>query len=405
MKAYRTFKILFIALVFSVFLSGSPESQQPVKPSQVEKEALQFYQQRELGASQNIRSRIQTLREVIRAKNYTFQVGYTTAMDYKIEQITGLVAPPNLKELIQKQKPAAEKLLDKKIMASMQATCPATAASFDWRGANGTTPVRDQRGCGSCWAFATHGAFEGSYRITNKLPIDSSEQDTLDCNPWGYGCGGGWWAFQYLVDTGSAKELDYLYTATQGTCQTNVTRPYKAKTWGYVSNQEIPSIPELKQALCQYGPLAIAVLVTPFFHAYTGGVFNERAKTWQASTQYAYGDLVKPASGNIYVCITAGGSGSAEPSWPLPTPGNPAPTVNDGTVTWQYLGVINHGVTLIGWDDNKGAWLIKNSWGFGWGETGGYGIERGYMWISYDCDNIGLGAAWVQALEKPPNCD
>jgi cathepsin L len=110
---------------------------------------------------------------------------------------------------------------------------------------------------------------------------------------------------------------------------------FQAETWNVVRDDvKIPNSSDLKQALCEHGPLAVAVNVTNLFQAYTGGVFNENASN------------------------------------------NP----DD----------INHAVTLVGWDDNKKAWLIKNSWGTGWG-------ENGYMWIAYGSNNIGYGAAWVDA--------
>lgn len=337
MRGYRISQMFVMVLVILGMLQSVSAGQKLITPKGV----VIDYQQRELKALPAIKAKLEELRKGIKGRELTFEVGYTTAMDFTIAQITGLRVPIDLLQQAKKQDVLAEKLLGRELVLKFLKQCSSTASSFDWRAHNGSTGIRDQGGCGSCWAFATHGAFEGAYAIHNNALIDSSEQDTLDCSGAGT-CGGGWWAHQYLIDTGSAKETDYPYTAQDGTCKTNISRPYKAVAWGYVdSSRQIPEVKALKNALCQYGPLSVAVRVTTAFQAYTSGVFND----------------------------------------------------NDP-------GTVNHGVTLIGWDDKKDAWLIKNSWGTGWGESG-------YMWIAYNSNSIGYGAAWVQTEEPtptPPPC-
>ncbi|MCS7292360.1 MAG: C1 family peptidase [Gloeomargarita sp. SKYBB_i_bin120] len=42
----------------------------------------------------------------------------------------------------------------------------------------------------------------------------------------------------------------------------------------------------------------------------------------------------------------------------------------------------NHAVQLVGWDDKRQAWRIKNSWETGWGD-GGYGSNNVGYWTVY----------------------
>jgi len=56
---------------------------------------------------------------------------------------------------------------------------------------------------------------------------------------------------------------------------------------------------------------------------------------------------------------------------------------------------INHDVALVGWDDVKGAWIMRNSWGTSW-------ANQGYGWIKYGADSIGTEAVWAVVHGTPP---
>lgn len=275
------------------------------------------------------------------------------AFDLAVRQIAGTVIPKDFLQLARQRslEVVGERGAPTEVrpmLAAGQAADP-EAPSFDWRKLNKVTPVRDQDSCGSCWCFTAVSTFEDSYLLQkggSPTALDASEQYILNCGNTG-GCDGDWYwtAWKFMERVGTATEKDVPYKAIVGPCKRKVKTPYKVLDFGLVSTSDpIPSRDRIKEALCKYGPLAIAVQADNEFVGYKEGLFT----------------------------------------------GFPSEPTNPDAK-------INHAITLIGWDDDKGAWLIKNSWGGDWGSTGDYGSERGYMWIDYDSNNVGFAAAWVKA--------
>jgi len=186
------------------------------------------------------------------------------------------------------------------------------------------TPIKNQASCGSCWAFATIGAMEAAIKMKTGTTYDLSEQYLVSCNTLGYGCNGGWFAFAMCKSPGAIIESCFPYKAVDAPCSycSNPAR-YYLSSYGSVST----TTTKIKNAIYTYGCVAAAVYVNSYFQAYKSGVF----------------------------------SGCQN-------------------------GTVNHAIILCGWDDAKGAWLLKNSWGTGWGQSG-------FMWIKYGCSRVGYGAS------------
>jgi len=208
--------------------------------------------------------------------------------------------------------------------------------SYDLRAQNALTPIKDQDGCGGCWAFAPVGLFEGLIRMMTGKITDLAEQQLIDCIPSGSCSSGGWPpdAMDYMRDNGIVLEQYYPLTYIDGPC--NVQRPsdYYLTEWAeidvwYGSNSISNRIKNIKNAIYSYGPVVVAMEVTDdFAYNYTGGV-------------YVYnGDLSGP----------------------------------------------NHAVCIVGWKDdaaitNGGYWIVRNSWGTAWGENGYCRIAYGQVYI------------------------
>jgi C1A family cysteine protease len=310
----------------------------------------------EVGAPPEVKRKLQQMRGEARSNNLGYTVGNTKALSRPNSELLGDIDDPNVtpeqraeqnrrsQELIERDNQLRQQTIkDKRSQTEMQRTvCSPASQKFHWYGENKVPPIRDQGGCGDCWAFAAVGAYESSYMIVNSKSADASEQYLLDCarvadNKPAGNCTGGLaaLAFTHMSRAGVATRKTVPYTAKERTC-TNPATPYKVITWGYVNpHQDFPSRDEIKKAICDYGPVATRMrVVSENFKAYTGGVYRENVQS-----------------------DDAGGG---------------------------------HAVVLVGWDDSKGAWLMRNSWGKDWG-------LNGYAWMAYGSNRIGRQSTWVRA--------
>lgn len=119
--------------------------------------------------------------------------------------------------------------------------------------------VRNQGNCGSCWDFATTGAFETAQCLATGVLTDLSEQDQLTNNHSAYGCDGGFMTAAWLQDQGETTEALCPYRANDSvSCRG--AKFAKATRWALLgASGRAPTTDEMKAAIVQYKALFVTV--------------------------------------------------------------------------------------------------------------------------------------------------
>merc|ERR1711992_194335 len=192
-----------------------------------------------------------------------------------------------------------------------------TPSHHDWRDEGVLNDVKDQKSCGSCWAFSAVGSTEAAWARAGNGLVSLSEQELVDCGAGD--CNGGWVdrAFDTLLaQGGDCLETDYPYTARNGHgCQLD-----KSKIVASISGYQKVSGDINADTIYENGPHSIYLYANSNFQHYSSGIFDDES------------------------C----------PKLPY-----------------------NHAVVNVGYSTSEGYWTIRNSWAASWGEQGHIRIKSG----------------------------
>ncbi len=243
--------------------------------------------------------------------------------------------------------------------------------SYSLKGKAG--PVEDQGQCGSCWDFALTETLRGSWITNGKDPGRLSFNYLLNCAKEMQGCSGGdFGAASYFVLPKGAPAYgsDGSYNAWQGKCQ---DKPAVASTtsfkllgtdFGAFPNALTPSFQDIAYVVgVLHQPVSVDITVLDSFQKYSGGTYNDCSDS-------------NPKDMNHMVVVEGYTCDKS--------------VDKAGNCVFDDKGNLPAGV---------GKWIIKNSWGSGWGSSG-YITIKATDSKGRKCDSVGTDALFYDLTTK-----
>ncbi len=199
-------------------------------------------------------------------------------------------------------------------------------ATYDLRATGKLTAIRNQGGCGSCWSFAAYGSMESCLMPGESRDFSENNLKNLS-------------GFDIQCCAGGNHQMTTAYLTRWGGPINEVSDPYNQSSC--TSPAGLPIQKHVQD-----------VIFLPDRSSYTD---NDAIK--QAVMTY----------GAVYNTFQWDGT-----------------YYNSGNCAYYYNGAynLNHAVCIVGWDDNfdrtkfstvppaNGAFIVRNSWGTGWGQSG-----------------------------------
>lgn len=215
---------------------------------------------------------------------------------------------------------------------------PALPKNVSWLHLNASKNIKEQGGCGSCWAITAASVLEAHHEIKRKEFVRFSAQELVSCVPNPDECGGQGGckgatielAMKYVTSHGLAKEDENPYKATDLPCKSSLVEMSASGVVEGVGQGQ--------------------------GNAHTGAALGMTG--WTKLPENQMEPLMRAAlEGPVGVSVSGA-------SWSYYNQGIFDDCDKDAT--------IDHAVTLVGFGEEEGTkyWTIQNSWGHRWGEAG-----------------------------------